>query len=58
VHRYYDALGQTLLAVGGHQRGLTRTQYTGSLELFQSDVAPALRRSIPDPPWPEPAVAG
>jgi len=29
-----------------------------SLELFQSDVAPALRRSIADPPWPEPVVTG
>jgi alkanesulfonate monooxygenase SsuD/methylene tetrahydromethanopterin reductase-like flavin-dependent oxidoreductase (luciferase family) len=55
LHRYYDVLGQTVLTVGGHQRGLTRTQFTGSLELFQSDVAPVLRRSIPDPPWPEPA---
>jgi alkanesulfonate monooxygenase SsuD/methylene tetrahydromethanopterin reductase-like flavin-dependent oxidoreductase (luciferase family) len=54
VHRYYDALGQTVMTVGGHQRGLTRTQFTSSLELFQSDVASELRRSIPDPPWPEP----
>jgi alkanesulfonate monooxygenase SsuD/methylene tetrahydromethanopterin reductase-like flavin-dependent oxidoreductase (luciferase family) len=56
VHVYYDALGMTLLTAGGHQRGLTRTQFIDSLELFQSDVAPELRRSIPDPPWPEPAV--
>jgi alkanesulfonate monooxygenase SsuD/methylene tetrahydromethanopterin reductase-like flavin-dependent oxidoreductase (luciferase family) len=56
VHRYYEALGQTLLTVGGHQRGLTRTQWVDSLELFQSDVAPGLRRSIPDPPWPEPVT--
>jgi alkanesulfonate monooxygenase SsuD/methylene tetrahydromethanopterin reductase-like flavin-dependent oxidoreductase (luciferase family) len=53
VHRYYDLLGQTVLIVGGHQRGLTRTQFVDSLELFQSDIAPELRRSIPDPPWPE-----
>jgi hypothetical protein len=43
--------------VGGHQRALTRAQFVGSLELFQSGIAPELRRSIPDPPWPEP-VAG
>ena len=55
VHRYYDALGQTVLTVGGHQQGLTRSQFIGSLELFQSDIAPQLRRSIPDPPWPQPA---
>ena len=49
-------LGQTVLTVGGHQRGLTRTRFVDSLELFQSDVAPVLRQSIPDPAWPEPAV--
>jgi alkanesulfonate monooxygenase SsuD/methylene tetrahydromethanopterin reductase-like flavin-dependent oxidoreductase (luciferase family) len=56
VHRYHDELGQTVLAVGGHQRGLTPAQYVDSLELFQSAVAPGLRRAIPDPPWPEPLV--
>jgi alkanesulfonate monooxygenase SsuD/methylene tetrahydromethanopterin reductase-like flavin-dependent oxidoreductase (luciferase family) len=54
VHRYYDKLGQTVLTVSGHQRGLSRTQWIDSLELFQSDIAPELRRAIPDPPWPEP----
>jgi len=58
VHRYYDALGQTVLTVSGHQRGFNRTQWLDSLELFQSDVAPQLRRSIPDPPWPEPVATG
>ena len=57
VHRYYDALGQTVLTVGGHQRGLTRTQFVDSLELFKSDVAPQLRRSIAEPPWPSSAAA-
>lgn len=52
VHSYYEQLGQTVLSVGGHPRGLTRTQFVDSLELFQSDIAPELRRSIPDPPWP------
>jgi hypothetical protein len=32
--------------------GLTSAQHRESLELFQSDIAPALRRDIPDPPWP------
>jgi alkanesulfonate monooxygenase SsuD/methylene tetrahydromethanopterin reductase-like flavin-dependent oxidoreductase (luciferase family) len=49
VHRYYDALGQTVLTVGGHERGLTRTEWIDALELFQSDVAPELRRTIPSP---------
>jgi alkanesulfonate monooxygenase SsuD/methylene tetrahydromethanopterin reductase-like flavin-dependent oxidoreductase (luciferase family) len=57
VHRYYDVLGQTVMTVSGHQRGLTRAQFVDSLELFQSDIAPELRRSIPDPPWPEPVPA-
>jgi flavin reductase (DIM6/NTAB) family NADH-FMN oxidoreductase RutF len=29
--------------------GLTDAQHRASLELFQSDIAPALRRDIPDP---------
>jgi alkanesulfonate monooxygenase SsuD/methylene tetrahydromethanopterin reductase-like flavin-dependent oxidoreductase (luciferase family) len=58
VHRYYAALGQTVLTAGGHERGLTRPQFIDSLELFQSDVAPELRRSIPDPPWPDPIGPG
>jgi hypothetical protein len=31
--------------------GLTDAQHRESLELFQSDIAPALRGTIPDPPW-------
>ncbi len=31
--------------------GLTDAQHRASLELFQSDIAPVLRREIPDPPW-------
>ena len=30
---------------------LTDSQHRASLELFQSDIAPVLRREIPDPPW-------
>jgi hypothetical protein len=30
---------------------LSDAQHRASLELFQSDIAPALRREIPDPPW-------
>jgi hypothetical protein len=42
---------------------LTDVQHRASLELFQSDIAPVLRREIPDPPWPgetvaDPALAG
>jgi hypothetical protein len=43
--------------------GLSDAQHRASLELFQSDIAPVLRRDIPDPPWPgetvpDPALAG
>ncbi len=31
--------------------GLTDRQHRDGLELFQSDIAPTLRRDIPDPPW-------
>ena len=31
--------------------GLTDAQHRTSLELCQSDVAPTLRREIPDLPW-------
>jgi hypothetical protein len=57
VHRSHDALGPTVVTVDGHQRGLSRAQFMGSLELFQSDVAPELRRSISGPSWPDPAGA-
>ncbi|WP_405843062.1 LLM class flavin-dependent oxidoreductase [Streptomyces platensis] len=32
--------------------GLTPAQHRASLELFQSDIAPVLRRDVPDPPFP------
>jgi hypothetical protein len=35
--------------------GLTRKQHRATLELFQSDIAPVLRRQIPSRPFP-PAV--
>jgi hypothetical protein len=31
--------------------GLPGARHRASLELFQSDIAPVLRREIPDPPW-------
>ncbi|EWM09943.1 hypothetical protein [Kutzneria sp. 744] len=29
-----------------------RRQHRASLELFQREIAPVLRKGIPDPPWP------
>jgi hypothetical protein len=54
VGRYHEAFGNRLIAVGGHQGDLDRSRFVASLELFQAEVAPVLRRAIPDPPWPDP----
>ncbi|MEE4546951.1 LLM class flavin-dependent oxidoreductase [Streptomyces sp. V4-01] len=51
VHRYHEVFGHTVLHLPADASGLTAAQHRGSLELFQSDVAPALRKEIPDPPW-------
>ncbi|MFF8731606.1 LLM class flavin-dependent oxidoreductase [Streptomyces sp. NPDC015171] len=52
VHRYHEQFGHTVLHVGADGGGLTGPQHRNSLELFQSEVAPVLRRHIPDPPFP------
>ncbi|MFG1809524.1 LLM class flavin-dependent oxidoreductase [Streptomyces sp. NPDC049040] len=51
VHRYHEQLGHTVLHLHADAGGLTEAQHRGALELFQSDIAPVLRRDIPDPPW-------
>jgi alkanesulfonate monooxygenase SsuD/methylene tetrahydromethanopterin reductase-like flavin-dependent oxidoreductase (luciferase family) len=51
VHRYHEAFGHSVLHLHADAGGLTDTQHRESLELFQSDIAPILRRDIPDPPW-------
>ncbi|WP_181442143.1 hypothetical protein [Streptomyces tateyamensis] len=48
VHAPDPVTGVPLHAEAG---GLTDAQHRDSLELFQSDIAPTLRREIPDPPW-------
>jgi alkanesulfonate monooxygenase SsuD/methylene tetrahydromethanopterin reductase-like flavin-dependent oxidoreductase (luciferase family) len=57
VHRYHDRLGHTVLHLHADAGGLTDAQHRESMELFQRDIAPVLRKDIPDPPWPteEPA---
>ncbi len=58
VHRYHERLGHTVMHLHADAGGLTEKQHRESLELFQSDIAPTLRREIPDPPWPwEPVLA-
>lgn len=51
VHRYHEQFGHTVLHLHADASGLTQQQHRDSLELFQSDIAPTLRRDIPDPPW-------
>ncbi|MCF2528767.1 LLM class flavin-dependent oxidoreductase [Yinghuangia soli] len=51
VHRYHEHLGHTVLHLSADATGLDTATHHRALELFQSDVAPVLRREIPDPPW-------
>ncbi|MGW3409210.1 LLM class flavin-dependent oxidoreductase [Streptomyces sp. NPDC000888] len=51
VHRYHEQFGHTVLHLHADASGLTGAQHRASLELFQSDIAPVLRRGIPDPPF-------
>jgi hypothetical protein len=57
ISRYHGAFGNRLISLAGHRGNLSQAQFTGSLELFQAEVAPAVRLAIPDPPWPETALA-
>jgi len=52
VHHYHEQFGHSVLHLHADAGGLTDTQHRASLELFQSDIAPVLRRDIPDPPFP------
>ena len=51
VHRYHEQFGHSVLHLHADAGGLTDRQHRDGLELFQSDIAPTLRRDIPDPPW-------
>ncbi|MFI0821233.1 LLM class flavin-dependent oxidoreductase [Streptomyces sp. NPDC021098] len=51
VHRYHEEFGHTVLHLHADADGLTDARHQASLELFQSDIAPVLRRDIPDPPF-------
>jgi alkanesulfonate monooxygenase SsuD/methylene tetrahydromethanopterin reductase-like flavin-dependent oxidoreductase (luciferase family) len=51
VHRYHERLGHTVMHLHADASGLTSRQHRKSLELFQSEIAPVLRKEIPDPPW-------
>ena len=52
VRRYHEQFGHSVLHLHADAGGLTDVQHRDSLELFQAEIAPVLRREIPDPPWP------
>ncbi|MCI0844398.1 MAG: LLM class flavin-dependent oxidoreductase [Chloroflexi bacterium] len=52
VQRYHEQLGHEVLSINSDSAGLTPVQHRASLELFQSDIAPALRKAIPSRPFP------
>jgi alkanesulfonate monooxygenase SsuD/methylene tetrahydromethanopterin reductase-like flavin-dependent oxidoreductase (luciferase family) len=56
VHRYHEQFGHQVLHLHADGSGLTDKQHRAALELFQSDIAPVLRRDIPDPPWPDDSI--
>jgi hypothetical protein len=49
-------LGHEVLHLNADGAGLTPAQHRTTLELFQSEIAPVLRREIPSQPFP-PALA-
>jgi alkanesulfonate monooxygenase SsuD/methylene tetrahydromethanopterin reductase-like flavin-dependent oxidoreductase (luciferase family) len=54
VHRYHEQFGHEVLHLHADADGLTDKQHRATLELFQSDIAPVLRREIPSRPFPQP----
>ncbi|MFH9861378.1 LLM class flavin-dependent oxidoreductase [Streptomyces sp. NPDC017202] len=51
VRRYHEEFGHTVLHLHADAGGQPDAAHRASLELFQSHVAPVLRREIPDPPF-------
>ena len=51
VLRYHGQFGHSVMHLAAEADGLTEAEHRASLELFQAEVAPVLRREIPDPPW-------
>jgi alkanesulfonate monooxygenase SsuD/methylene tetrahydromethanopterin reductase-like flavin-dependent oxidoreductase (luciferase family) len=51
IHHYHQRFGHTVTHLHADASGLGDTEHRRSLELFQSEVAPVLRRDLPDPPF-------
>jgi alkanesulfonate monooxygenase SsuD/methylene tetrahydromethanopterin reductase-like flavin-dependent oxidoreductase (luciferase family) len=52
VHRYHEQFGHEVMHVGADPSGLTEKQHRATFELFQSEIAPVLRRDLPSRPFP------
>ncbi|SEN50290.1 LLM class flavin-dependent oxidoreductase [Nonomuraea pusilla] len=52
VLRYHKRFGHEVMHLPADADGLTPERHRASLELFQSDIAPALRAQIPSRPFP------
>lgn len=52
VHRYHERFGHEVMHLHADADGLTPAQHRGSMELFQSEIAPVLRRELPSRPFP------
>lgn len=50
VGRYHERFGHEVIHLSAEREGRADTDYLGSLELFQAEVAPELRRRIPSRP--------
>ncbi|MEV0967856.1 LLM class flavin-dependent oxidoreductase [Microtetraspora glauca] len=52
VHRYHDRFGHEVMHVQADADGLPPARHRASLELFQAEIAPVLRKEIPSRPFP------
>ncbi len=52
VRRHHERLGHEVMQLPSDADGLTGAQHRASLELFFGQIAPVLRREIPDRPFP------
>ncbi|WP_214103062.1 LLM class flavin-dependent oxidoreductase [Acrocarpospora catenulata] len=50
IHRYHERLGHEVMHLSAEADGLTEAQHRASLELFQGEIAPVLRKEIPSRP--------
>jgi alkanesulfonate monooxygenase SsuD/methylene tetrahydromethanopterin reductase-like flavin-dependent oxidoreductase (luciferase family) len=57
VHRYHDRFGHEVMHIQADADGLPDARHRASLELFQSEIAPVLRKEIPSRPFPTAAGA-